>query len=547
MTKIKAVIYTRVSTDRQVKEGNGLQSQKKRCYDFCKAEGYEVVAEFEDAGVSGGKYDRPGYLKMLDFLDTILGPKIVVADAENRVTRNFFEVGQIIKDLMAREAKLGGPGWKYDPSPDGELTFLLNVLIGHHQRRANKQLIRNRTTARVSSGYRSVGGCALGYRTTDVRGLHEPYEPVASVIKEILEGYATGRFNNYKEMERFLNAKKLPKRETRKHAPDAKKTKRKYIELKGDKIKRQVLEKAWYYAGFIENGALGVDRVSGLHEPIISVETMEKIERRLSGKGLPVYNKERGKDEFPLRQFMTCAHCGHPMGGAFSKGCGGGLYGYYFCRQKGCHGRGNINFDIVHNQFKEMLRILTPAEELIDFAQDVFLEVWEEEKKNSKILALEYKKQVIELENKIQQHLDELMAVSCKEIKKLIQDRIGLMTQEKTTLQAKLDNSSLAEEDFGIVLSSVNDVLRQPCNLWKEGDIEEKLMIQQLVFPNRVNYDAKAKNFRKPEKALVFSFLEELTPKKDRMVLLGRIELPTSSLPMTRSTTELQQHTIKCR
>ena len=31
------------------------------------------------------------------------------------------------------------------------------------------------------------------------------------------------------------------------------------------------------------------------------------------------------------------------------------------------------------------------------------------------------------------------------------------------------------------------------------------------------------------------------------MVLLGRIELPTSSLPMTRSTTELQQHTPKVR
>ncbi len=31
------------------------------------------------------------------------------------------------------------------------------------------------------------------------------------------------------------------------------------------------------------------------------------------------------------------------------------------------------------------------------------------------------------------------------------------------------------------------------------------------------------------------------------LVLLGRIELPTSSLPMTRSTTELQQHTPKVR
>ncbi len=29
------------------------------------------------------------------------------------------------------------------------------------------------------------------------------------------------------------------------------------------------------------------------------------------------------------------------------------------------------------------------------------------------------------------------------------------------------------------------------------------------------------------------------------MVLLGRIELPTSSLPMTRSTTELQQRSYK--
>jgi hypothetical protein len=31
------------------------------------------------------------------------------------------------------------------------------------------------------------------------------------------------------------------------------------------------------------------------------------------------------------------------------------------------------------------------------------------------------------------------------------------------------------------------------------------------------------------------------------LVLLGRIELPTSSLPMTRSTTELQQHSKSAR
>ena len=37
---------------------------------------------------------------------------------------------------------------------------------------------------------------------------------------------------------------------------------------------------------------------------------------------------------------------------------------------------------------------------------------------------------------------------------------------------------------------------------------------------------------------------EVLRTVKHKMVLLGRIELPTSSLPMTRSTTELQQPAV---
>ena len=44
-----------------------------------------------------------------------------------------------------------------------------------------------------------------------------------------------------------------------------------------------------------------------------------------------------------------------------------------------------------------------------------------------------------------------------------------------------------------------------------------------------------------PVKACATVLREDFTGKSDFMVLLGRMELPTSSLPMTRSTTELQQ------
>ncbi len=44
-----------------------------------------------------------------------------------------------------------------------------------------------------------------------------------------------------------------------------------------------------------------------------------------------------------------------------------------------------------------------------------------------------------------------------------------------------------------------------------------------------------------PVEACALVLREGFTGISDFMVLLGRMELPTSSLPMTRSTTELQQ------
>jgi len=50
---IKAVIYCRVSSDRQVREGDGLRSQETRCTEFAKQKGLPVLKVFRDAGVSG--------------------------------------------------------------------------------------------------------------------------------------------------------------------------------------------------------------------------------------------------------------------------------------------------------------------------------------------------------------------------------------------------------------------------------------------------------------------------------------------------------------
>jgi DNA invertase Pin-like site-specific DNA recombinase len=76
----KAIIYCRVSSEKQVNEGHGLDGQELRCKQYAEVRGYDVVKVFKDEGVSGGIVDRPGMKQLLGFLEleAISGQKIVV-------------------------------------------------------------------------------------------------------------------------------------------------------------------------------------------------------------------------------------------------------------------------------------------------------------------------------------------------------------------------------------------------------------------------------------------------------------------------------------
>lgn len=63
-----AVTYSRVSSKRQVLEGNGLKSQATRCRDYAERRGLTVIKSFEERAVSGGEIDRPAFEALLSFI-----------------------------------------------------------------------------------------------------------------------------------------------------------------------------------------------------------------------------------------------------------------------------------------------------------------------------------------------------------------------------------------------------------------------------------------------------------------------------------------------
>lgn len=211
MPPAKAIIYCRVSSERQVKEGHGLDGQELRCRKYAEAHGYEVVAVFRDEGVSGGIIDRDGMQAMLDFLDgqRKAGGCVVLIDDIKRLARDLIGHFTLRKAIQSRGATLESPSHQFSNEPEGIFVESIMAATAELERNQNKKQVRNRMQARLEAGYWPFYP-PPGYAFAKVPGhgkLLVPKEPEAGVIREALEGFASGRFATQVDVRRFLQSK----------------------------------------------------------------------------------------------------------------------------------------------------------------------------------------------------------------------------------------------------------------------------------------------------------------------------------------------------
>src|SRR5207342_1554833 len=100
-SRTAAVSYLRVSGKGQV-EGDGFPRQREAVTRFATRNGYELVDEFRDEGVSGTKElsDRPGLAALIDRVESN-GVKVVVVERADRLARDLM-VSEVIIDQLTR-------------------------------------------------------------------------------------------------------------------------------------------------------------------------------------------------------------------------------------------------------------------------------------------------------------------------------------------------------------------------------------------------------------------------------------------------------------
>ncbi len=86
----RAVIYCRVSTTEQAKEGNSLITQERACREYAERTGYTVTKVFVDSGESAKTADRPELKEMLSFCSKAAKNNIsaVIVYKLDRLARN---------------------------------------------------------------------------------------------------------------------------------------------------------------------------------------------------------------------------------------------------------------------------------------------------------------------------------------------------------------------------------------------------------------------------------------------------------------------------
>lgn len=184
----KAIGYIRVSTEQQADEGISLASQRAKIEAWCELNDYELVAIYEDAGISGKTVSKRPQLQMA--LSEMKKGMALIVYSLSRLARSTKNCIEIADELKSKGSDLVSLTEKIDTSSAmGEFFFTLIAALGQMERKQ----IGERTKAALAHK-KAIGEkyapVPFGYK--EIEGRLEVVKHEALLVTEINQKRAAG-------------------------------------------------------------------------------------------------------------------------------------------------------------------------------------------------------------------------------------------------------------------------------------------------------------------------------------------------------------------
>ena len=478
MRKYKAVALCRVSTSRQRTEGTSLQAQEhyiEECANYLNADIVKMWS-LDVSSRKGKNLARKDLREIIAYCRAHKAVKYLILDEVDRFMRSveeyywwkveFKKIG-----VLLAYAKM--PEITHEDNPLAVMKELYEIFKAETSNHERITKTRDKMQARIDAGY-YPGRHHLGYKPSEIKGLHVPDWPRFDQLQTALKAIAAGKWTMTEAL-KYLTAAD--------------------VRLNGgkplDMEKLKIILKEPYYCGTICMGSFRQND-HGLHEAMISKDEFEVIAWVARGQKAKFKVKKHNPD-YPMNGLL-CEVCfieqgikqGKFIGYRHNNGKPGAARKYYqryHCRS--CH-KAFLRDDL-HEKIGAFIHPIRLNDELrLDLFQHL-RKAWSEieREKLAEVTRLQTRLELVQQQKRN-------LALSLAEnpdLKDDIREAIDHKKAEIEAMQKALAEAGDIEKDFLGFATFALDFVDNLKERWWDLDYEDRDRCELLLFPERLRID----------------------------------------------------------
>lgn len=450
---MKCVMYTRVSSKEQEREGYSIPAQQKLLIDYAKKNRMEVAREFSDVE-SAKSSGRTQFKKMVEFLTGQNGVRTVLVEKTDRLYRNFRDF--VLLEELDLEVHLVKENEVISKDSRSHAKFVhgIKVLLAKNYIDNLSEEVKKGMTEKADQG-EFPGKAPFGYFNDKLAKTINIDPKLSPLISLLFERYASGEYS-------------LSSLKTKIFSEG-------WRTATGARIAKSTIEKIlrnpFYMGDFLWKGK----RYHGSHDPLISPTLFDAVQDRFDGRR-PA--RSTGRD-FKFRGLLTCEYCGCAIVGELKKG----KYTYYHCTQA----RGKCEHPWVREESiePEVLKLLKnieiDAETVSDIIQALKDSGQNERDFRQKELA-RLRQRVTSLQSRLDKaYEDRLDGVIDEGFWKDVSDR---WRKEQDQLNAQIDKLTIANRNYMDQAQEILELSQMAYSLYLERSDSEKRQLLASVLSN---------------------------------------------------------------
>jgi site-specific DNA recombinase len=350
----KAVVYARVSSKEQEKEGFSIPAQFKLLKDYAAAQGFAIAKEYVDVETAK-QTGRAAFGEMIAHLKAQPSIRILLVEKTDRLYRNLKD--WVTVDDLEVEIHFVKEGVVLSRGSRSSEKFMhgIKVLMAKNYIDNLSEEARKGMQEKAEQGIWPTK-CPLGYRNvsgSDGKKIIAADPAIAPLIAKLFEWYARGDIS-LKEAARKAHAAGLAYPRSGAKVPVS--------------TIHTILRNRLYTGWFEWNGKL----IQGQHEALVPVELWERVQDVIDGRFSN--NSRRGRRDFAFSGLISCKQCGCAVVGEMKKQ----RYVYYHCTGYADKCQGNpascrrkyAREEALEAQFTELLGRLKFDDEVLEWVRD---------------------------------------------------------------------------------------------------------------------------------------------------------------------------------